>query len=78
MVESDNKTGLKDLIFNRRYKAWKQWFYALTLFAVICAFKNLPNLFQVYAIASTAGLGALIGGLSATDWMKTKNGGGGK
>lgn len=81
MADEPNNTGLKDLIFNRRYKAWRQWFYCLTGLAVICAFKSTDisfNLFRIYAIAATAGLGALIGGLSVTDWMKAKNGGDGQ
>lgn len=73
------ETGLglaKKLIFNRRYKTWKQWFYALVLVTLCCVFKDKLEILKIYAMWSTIGLVALIGGLSATDFIKLRNGGG--
>lgn len=67
---------VKQVIWHRRYKAWRQWFYALVLVAGFCVWKNNVEFFQLYAMWSTLGLIALIGGLSATDIWKMKNGGG--
>lgn len=74
MAEPTNKPNLKDLIFNRRYKTWKQWFYALVLVTLVCIFKDKLQILESYAMWSTLGLGALIGGLSVTDFVKLKNG----
>ena len=64
----------KKLIWNRRYKAWRVWFYALVLVALVCVWQDALSLFKEYAVWSTVGLIALIGGLSATDFIKLKNG----
>ena len=67
----------KKLIFNRRYKTWLQWFYANVGVGVYCAYLNTEislKLFETFAMWSTLGLIALIGGLSATDFVKIKNG----
>ena len=75
--EIKNGLGLaKKLVFNRRYKVWIRWFYALVGVALICAYLDKSPLFEAYAMWSTLGLVAIIGGLSATDFIKIKNGGG--
>lgn len=73
--ETKNNLGLaKKVIFNRRYRTWKQWFYALLGVAILCVFRDSLELFEAYAMWSSIGLVALIGGLSATDFIKIKNG----
>lgn len=64
----------KKLIFNRRYKVWIRWFYALVGVALFCAYLDRIPLFEAYAMWSTVGLVAIIGGLSSTDFIKIKNG----
>lgn len=73
---AENGLGLaKKLIWNRRYKAWKTWFYSLVIIAIFCIFKDNTEILKIYAMWSTIGLVALVGGLSLTDLMKIKNGG---
>jgi hypothetical protein len=72
---AENGLGLaKKLIWNRRYKAWKTWFYSLVIVAIFCVFKDNTEILKIYAMWSTVGLVALVGGLSATDFIKLKNG----
>lgn len=66
----------KNLIWNRRYKAWQVWFYALFAVTITCVFKDSLEILKVYAMWSTVGLVALVGGLSVTDLVKIKNGSG--
>lgn len=73
----DKTSGLglaREVIWNRRYKAWKTWFYALVVVTVACVVRESPEILKTYAMWSTVGLVALVGGLSATDFIKLKNG----
>lgn len=64
----------KQLIWNRRYKAWRQWFYAMVLVTLVCVFKDATNILSDFYLWSSVGLVGLIGGLSATDLFKIKHG----
>ncbi len=69
------KNGLgiaKEVIWNRRYKAWKTWFFAFFLVTIACIWRDSLEIFKVYATWSSIGLVALIGGLSATDFIAIK------
>lgn len=75
--ETNNNLEIaKNLIWNRRYKAWRTWFYAFVIVTVCCVFKDSMEIFKLYAQWSTLGLVALIGGLSATDFIEIKKNGG--
>lgn len=75
MMADESKLGLaKELIWNRRYKSWRVWFISLIGVTIACIFKESPEILKIYATWSTSGLIALIGGLSATDFIKIKNG----
>lgn len=76
MADQDNLELTKEVIWNRRYKAWRLWFFALILVTLTCVFKDKLEFFKEYALWGTIGLVALIGGLSATDFIKLRNGGG--
>lgn len=75
MADKTSGLGLaKEIIWNRRYKAWKTWFYTLAVVTILCIFKDHTEMLKIYAMWSTIGLVALVGGLSATDFIKLKNG----
>ena len=75
--ETKQKLGLaREIIWNRRFKAWRMWFFSLFLVTIACVFKGSAEILKIYATWSTIGLVALIGGLSWTDFMKIKNGNG--
>jgi len=65
---------VKKLVWNRRYKAWRLWFGCLVLVSLVSILKGGLEIFKFYAMWSTTGLIALIGGLSVTDFIKLKNG----
>ena len=68
-----SRLGLaKEVIWNRRYTAWRTWFFALFLIAIACIWRGSLEIFKVYATWSSIGLVALIGGLSATDFIAIK------
>jgi len=62
MITEDSKK-----IWNRRYKAWKQWGVVFTSYAVACLVLDKLDFFEIFAKWSVVALVVLIGGLSLTD-----------
>ena len=62
----------RNIIWNRRYRAWGMWFCSLLIITTVCIVTEAIEILQVYAQWSTVGLVTLIGGLSVTDFMALK------
>ena len=62
------KTNANGKVFNRRFKVWLFWFFALLEVIHLVLFLDKPlSFFSEWAKWSTIGLIAVIGGLSLTD-----------